>query len=111
MTYRLVAATVLLLVAPVLAVDGQPGIHDSSTVVIHAGRYVYRTGTGLPMLVSDDGWIGEQYFLSYSAPGTQPKSAVGLLVGTTLDPDSPGYKWEDGGPVVWSDAVEDNQEL
>ena len=41
MTYRLVAATVLLLVSPVLALDGQTGIHDPSTVVMHAGRYVH----------------------------------------------------------------------
>ena len=53
----LVAATVLLLVSPVLALDGQPGIHDPSTVVMHGGRYyTYGTGAGLPMLVSDDGW-------------------------------------------------------
>ena len=51
--------------------------------------------------------IGDHYFVYYSAPGTQPKSAIGLLVGKTLDPASPDYKWEDGGPVVWSDGVED----
>jgi arabinan endo-1,5-alpha-L-arabinosidase len=50
---------------------------------------------------------GDRYFLYYSAPGTQPKSAIGLLIGTTLDPASPDYKWEDAGPVVWSDGVED----
>ena len=50
---------------------------------------------------------GDRYFLYYSAPGTQPKSAIGLLVGKTLDPASPDYKWEDAGPVVWSDGVED----
>ena len=43
---------------------------------------------------------GDRYFLYYSAPGTQPKSAIGLLVGKTLDPASPDYKWEDAGP--WS---------
>src|SRR4030095_1004357 len=31
---------------------------------------------------------GGRYFLYYSAPGTQPKSAIGLLVGKTLDPAS-----------------------
>ena len=51
--------------------------------------------------------IGDQYFLYYSAPGTQPRSAIGLLVGRTLDPKSPDYKWVDGGPVVWSDGIED----
>lgn len=51
---------------------------------------------------------GDKYFLYYSAPATQPRSAIGLLVGTTLDPESPEYRWEDGGAVVWSDGVEDN---
>jgi arabinan endo-1,5-alpha-L-arabinosidase len=51
--------------------------------------------------------VGGKYFVYYSAPATQPRSAIGLLVGTTLDPRSPDYKWEDGGPVVWSDGVED----
>ena len=45
MTHRLVAATVLLLVSPVLALDGQPGIHDPSTVVMHGGKF-YTYGTG-----------------------------------------------------------------
>ena len=51
---------------------------------------------------------GDRYFVYYSAPATQPRSAIGLLVGTTLDPAAPGYGWEDGGAVVWSDGVEDN---
>jgi arabinan endo-1,5-alpha-L-arabinosidase len=54
---------------------------------------------------------GDRYFLYYSAPGTQPKAAVGLLVGKTLDPASPDYKWEDAGPVVWSDGVEDSNAI
>jgi arabinan endo-1,5-alpha-L-arabinosidase len=55
--------------------------------------------------------VGDKYFLYYSAPGTQPKSAIGLLVGKTLDPNSPDYKWDDGGPVVWSDGVEDSNAI
>jgi hypothetical protein len=54
---------------------------------------------------------GDRYFLYYSAPGTQPKAAIGLLIGKTLDPGSPDYKWEDGGPVVWSDGVEDSNAI
>src|SRR5678809_226427 len=50
-------------------------------------------------------------FLYYSAPGTQPKAAIGLLVGKTLNPESPDYKWEDAGPVVWSDGVEDSNAI
>ena len=55
--------------------------------------------------------IGDQFFVYYSAPGTQPKSAIGLLVGRTLDPQSPDYKWEDRGPVVWSDGIEDSNAI
>jgi arabinan endo-1,5-alpha-L-arabinosidase len=55
--------------------------------------------------------IGGKYFVYYSAPGIQPKSAVGLLVGKTLDPASPDYHWEDGGPVVWSDGIEDSNAI
>ena len=55
--------------------------------------------------------VGDKYFLYYSAPGTQPKSAIGLLVGKTLDPSSPDYKWTDAGPVVWSDGVEDSNAI
>jgi arabinan endo-1,5-alpha-L-arabinosidase len=55
--------------------------------------------------------IGDKFFVYYSAPGTQPKSAIGLLVGRTLDPQSPDYKWEDAGPVVWSDGLEDSNAI
>ena len=146
---RVIAAALgLLLLAapPPLALDGEVGMHDPSTVILADGRYyVYATGNGLPAAVSDDGWtwrragnvmqavasarteviakggtntwapdvihVGDKYFMYYSAPGTQPKSAIGLLVNTTLDPASPNYKWEDGGPVVWSDGVEDSNAI
>jgi arabinan endo-1,5-alpha-L-arabinosidase len=55
--------------------------------------------------------IGDKFFVYYSAPATQPRSAIGLLVGRTLDPQSPDYKWEDAGPVVWSDGVEDSNAI
>lgn len=55
--------------------------------------------------------VGDKFFLYYSAPGTQPKSAIGLLVGKTLDPSSPDYGWTDAGPVVWSDGVEDSNAI
>ena len=146
MRYAVVAA--LMMGCPVLALDGQPGMHDPSTVVMQDGRfYVYATGNGLPIAISDDGWTwrragnlmqavvggkpgpevlarggnntwapdvirsGGKYFVYYSAPATQPRSAIGLLIGTTLDPESPNYKWEDGGPVVWSDGVEDSNAI
>jgi arabinan endo-1,5-alpha-L-arabinosidase len=141
-------AAMLLALAPALALDGQPAMHDPSTVIEAGGRfYVYATGNGLPAFQSEDGWTwrrtgsvmqavpggkpgpdviarggnntwapdvirsGDKYFLYYSAPGTQPKAAVGLLVGRTLDPASPDYTWEDAGPVVWSDGVEDSNAI
>jgi arabinan endo-1,5-alpha-L-arabinosidase len=144
MNRSIVAVAMLLIVPPVLAVDGEPGLHDPSTVIQADGKfYVYGTGNGLPAYVSDDGWTwrragqvmqavpggrpgpevlakggnntwapdiirsGDRYFLYYSAPGPQPKSAIGLLIGKTLDPASPDHKWEDAGPVVWSDGIED----
>ncbi len=55
--------------------------------------------------------IGDNFFVYYSAPGTQPRSAIGLLVGRTLNPESPDYKWEDRGPVVWSDGIEDSNAI
>ena len=143
-----VAAAAFLVVSPLFALDGQVGMHDPSTVVVHDGKfYAYGTGGGLPIAISDDGWTwrragtlmqalpggrpgpeviarggnntwapdvirsGNKYFVYYSAPGTQPKSAIGLLVGRTLDPESPEYKWEDAGPVVWSDGVEDSNAI
>jgi arabinan endo-1,5-alpha-L-arabinosidase len=148
MNHRILIAATLLLVAPLFGLDGQPGIHDPSTVILHEGKYyVYGTGAGLPISISDDGWtwrragglmqalpggrpsqdvitrggnntwapdvihVGDKYFVYYAAPGTQPKAAIGLLVGKTLDPNSPDYKWEDGGPVVWSDGVEDSNAI
>ena len=148
MKFNVAAIAVLLLAVPVLTLDGQPGMHDPSTVIMQDGKfYVYATGGGLPIATSDDGWSwrragtlmetlpggrpgpevlarggnntwapdvirsGNQYFLYYSAPGTQPKAAIGLLVGKTLDPRSPDYKWQDGGPVVWSDGIEDSNAI
>jgi len=148
MRWSVVLGAACLLARPVVALDGQPGLHDPSTVIAENGKYyVYATGNGLPVSISDDGWtwrragavmqavpggkpgpdviarggnntwapdlirVGDKYFLYYSAPGTQPKAAIGLLVGKTLDPDSPDYKWEDAGPVVWSDGVEDSNAI
>ena len=130
------------------ALDGEPAIHDPSTVIEYGGRfYSFGTGAGLPFLVSADGWewhrggtlmsavpggkpgqavldhggnntwapdvirIGDKIFVYYAAPGTQPRAAIGLLVGHSLDPQSGDYKWEDGGPVVWSDGVEDSNAI
>ena len=47
----LMAAVAILCAAPLLALDGEPGMHDPSTVVVHDGRfYAFGTGGGLPIL-------------------------------------------------------------
>jgi len=119
-------ATVLALASLVLALDGQFGIHDPSTVVLCNGKF-YTYGTGGGSLVSDDGWtwkrgatlprrglapdvihIGDRYYVYVAANiGAQPKAAINMIWSKTLDPDSPDYKWEEGGVVASSDGVED----
>ena len=148
MRWSLAIAAACLLTARILALGGQPALHDPSTVIAENGKYyVYATGNGLPVSMSDDGWtwrragtvmqavaggkpgadviarggnntwapdiirVDDRYFLYYAAPGTQPKAAIGLLVGKTLDPESPDYQWVDAGPVVWSDGVEDSNAI
>ena len=125
MKYALLA-TVLVLASLALALDGQIGIHDPSTVVRCNGKF-YTYGTGGSSLVSDDGWtwrrgaalprrglapdvihIGDRYYVYVAANiGAQPKAAVNMIWNKTLDPDSPDYKWEEGGVVASSDGVED----
>ena len=57
MKHRVLAIAILVLVPPAFALDGDPRMHDPSTVVLHDGKfYSYGTGNGLPISVSDDGW-------------------------------------------------------
>ena len=126
--YAFLATIALTSIA--FALDGQIGIHDPSTVVQCNGKfYVY--GTGSSALVSDDGWtwrrgvspprrglapdvihIGERYFMYIAANiGAQPKAAVNMIWSKTLDPDSPDYKWEEGGVVASSDGVEESNAI
>jgi arabinan endo-1,5-alpha-L-arabinosidase len=121
-----ILVTVLVLASLSLALDGQIGIHDPSTVVRCNGKY-YTYGTGGSSLVSDDGWtwrrgtalprrglapdvihIGDRYYVYVAANiGAQPKAAINMIWSKSLDPDSPDYKWEEGGVVASSDGVED----
>ena len=53
----LAAIAACALAVPIVALDGQPGLHDPSTVIVENGKYyVYATGGGLPISISDDGW-------------------------------------------------------
>jgi len=113
------------LVSAAFALDGQIGIHDPSTVIQCDGKY-YTFGTGGGGLISNDGWtwtrgasrpgggvapdvihIGDRYYLYYSTSTKQPKADVHMIWNRTLDPDSPDFKWQEGGIVASSDGVED----
>lgn len=111
--------------SPAFALDGQVQIHDPATIMQCDGIF-YTYGTGGSCLVSDDGWtwrrgvrpsrsgmapdiihLGDRYCLYVAANiGGQPRAAVNIIWNKTLDPDSPDYKWEEGGVVASSDGVE-----
>ena len=123
-------ASLLSLALIAFALDGDIGIHDPSTVVLCDGKY-YTYGTGGSSLVSDDGWtwhrgtalprrglapdvihIGDRYYVYVAANiGAQPKAAVNMIWSKTLDPNSPDYKFEEGGVVASSDGVEDSNAI
>jgi arabinan endo-1,5-alpha-L-arabinosidase len=125
MKYALLAVA-LVVGSIALALDGQPGIHDPSTIAMCNGKF-YTYGTGGSALVSDDGWtwrrgttlprrglapdvihIGDRYYVYVAANiGAQPKAAINMIWTRSLDPESPDYKWEEGGVVASSDGIED----
>ena len=105
-----ILAAMLLLPAATFALDGQVGIHDPSTIIACDGKY-YVYGTGGNPLVSDDGWtwrrgttplrtgaapdvihLGDRYFMYISG--------VTMISSKSLDPESPDYKWEEGGKIA-----------
>jgi arabinan endo-1,5-alpha-L-arabinosidase len=126
MRFRYLAATAFVLVSAAFALDGQIGIHDPSTIIQCDGKY-YTFGTGGSALVSNDGWtwqrgttpsrrgmapdiihIGDRYYMYIAANiGAQPKAAINMIWNKTLDPNSPDFKWEEGGVVASSDGIED----
>jgi arabinan endo-1,5-alpha-L-arabinosidase len=117
---------VLALTSISVALDGTVNIHDPSTIAVCNGKF-YTYGTGGNALVSDDGWtwrrgttlprrglapdvihIGDRYYVYVAANiGGQPRAAVNMIWSKSLDPESPDYKWEEGGVVASSDGVED----
>ena len=78
MKHRVLAIAILVLVPPAFALDGDPRMHDPSTVVLHDGKfYSYGTGNGLPISVSDDGW-------TWRRAGTLMQALPGVLVRKSL---------------------------
>ena len=120
------AVTILSFAVPALALDGQIQIHDPSTIIQCDGKY-YTYGTGGSCMVSDDGWswrrgvaparrgmapdiiqLGDRYCLYVAANiGAQPRAAINLIWGRTLDPTSSDYQWNEAGVVASSDGIED----
>jgi arabinan endo-1,5-alpha-L-arabinosidase len=126
--FALAAAAALTPVA--FGLDGQVGIHDPSTIVQCDGKY-YTYGTGGTGLVSDDGWtwrrgatlpvrglapdvihIGDRYYVyTATSVGGQPHAQMHMIWSKTLDPNSPDYKWEEGGIVASSDGIEESNAI
>ena len=78
MKTRLALTSALLLVVRLSALDGDVGMHDPSTIVRDGSRYyVYSTGAGLPVFVSDDGWTWKRAgSVMASMPGGKPRPDV-----------------------------------
>jgi len=127
--FTLLSGSLLALVSIAYALDGQIGIHDPSTIAQSDGKF-YTYGTGGGALVSDDGWtwrrgvapartglapdvihIGDRYYMYVAANSGVTKGAVNVIWSKTLDPNAPGYKWEEGGVVASSDGIEDSNAI
>ncbi|MDH7598383.1 MAG: arabinan endo-1,5-alpha-L-arabinosidase, partial [Sedimentisphaerales bacterium] len=134
MRFSLVAVAVSILALhwlslPVQALEGEPFIHDPSTVVECDGEY-YTFGTGGGGLISDDGWawrrgavrpgggaapdvikIGDRYLVAYSATGGGlgggHAGRILTMWNKTLDPNSPDFKYSEPVVVASSDGIED----
>jgi arabinan endo-1,5-alpha-L-arabinosidase len=135
MKSNILAATIFLaavippLSAQAPALDGEPYIHDPSTIVSSGGKY-FAFGTGGGGLISEDGWtwhsgavrpgggvapdvlkIGDRYLVAYSVGGGGMSgghaSSVKTMWTKTLDPKSPDFGFYDESVVASSDGVED----
>jgi arabinan endo-1,5-alpha-L-arabinosidase len=139
MKSRIYVAAVLLIVGvPALfsigssgpsALDGEPYIHDPSTIMVCDGQF-YTFGTGGGGLISEDGWtwhsgavrpgggvapdvirIGDRYYVTYAKGGGGlaggHASNVYVMWTKTLDPKSPAFGFRDETVVASSDGVED----
>lgn len=114
---------------PALALEGEPYIHDPSTIMLSDGKY-FTFGTGGGGLISEDGWswhsgatrpgggaapdaikIGDRYLIAYGATGGGlgggHSGRILTMWTKTLDPNSPDFKFTEGVVVASSDGIED----
>lgn len=119
----------LWLAGPARALDGEPFIHDPSTIMESDGKF-YTYGTGAGGLVSEDGWtwrggaqrpggglapdaikIGDRYYIAYASKGGGMSGghagAINTMWTKSLDPKSPDFGFHDDSVVVTTDGVED----
>jgi len=119
----------IFLSCPVFALDGEPYIHDPSTIMECDGKY-YTFGTGRGGLISDDGWtwhsgavrpgrgaapdaikIGDRYLVVYGATGGGlgggHNGRILTMWNKTLDPNSPDFEYSEPIKVASSDGIED----
>lgn len=132
---RLLAAALALLPAtlmaqsnPVAQIEGEPWIHDPSTIVESDGKF-YTFGTFGGSLVSADGWtwksgpvrpgggvapdvikLGDRYYVAWAVGGGGMngghKSDVKIMWTKSLDPASKDFGFHEIGTVASSDGVE-----
>lgn len=133
-SYGLAAAILLPAMVPALsaqapALNGEPYIHDPSTIAFSDGKY-FTFGTGGGGLISEDGWtwhggaqrpgggvapdlikIGDRYYMSYAKGGGGMSgghaSNVYVMWTKSLDPNSLDFKFNDETIVASSDGTED----
>jgi arabinan endo-1,5-alpha-L-arabinosidase len=115
--------------AMAMALNGEPYIHDPSTVMECDGKY-YTFGTGRGGLISEDGWtwhsgavrpgggaapdaikIGDRYLIAYGATGGGlgggHNGTILTMWNKTLDPNSPDFEYSEAVMVASSDGLED----
>jgi len=119
----------IMLSRPVLALEGNPYIHDPATIMECDGKY-YTYGTGGSCLWSDDGWtwnsgnrlpqtgaapdvikIGDRYLITIGATGGGlgggHNGRILTFWNKTLNPESPDFEYSEAVVVASSDGIED----
>ena len=127
---RLISMAVFAVVsATAFAQEGQPWIHDPSTIMECDGKY-YTFGTGGGGLISEDGWnwypgaerpgggaapdamkIGNRYLVAYSSTGGGlgggHAGRILTMWNRTLDPHSSDFEFTEAIEVASSEVDED----